>query len=251
MLYVYGIVDSHGFESIPSEGHESGDIVAVPFGTLSAAVSALLAHVIEATPQSIWRHEDVLERLMRDHTVLPLRFGTTCRDADSLRECLLSSAEGLAHDLERVRGKVELALRIVEDAGSRSASATNEQERKEAQCIPVGLDIGEQVGRGVAHLRRRQLALRGIMAREDRGRRMRDLLRQDLDDVLSDVICLAQANSSESFLVSCLVERSCLGAFADALDRFRRDHPLFAVSCTGPWAPYSFAAAPVLSMSVS
>jgi hypothetical protein len=44
-----------------------------------------------------------------------------------------------------------------------------------------------------------------------------------------------------------LVERDRVPAFADALERFRDDHPQFDVTCTGPWPPYSFVAAAPLS----
>ena len=85
MLYVYGIVDSHRFETIPGEGHEAGDIVSVSCGAFAAAVSSLSSRIIAATPQNVWRHERVLERLMQ----------RSCRAAFALR-----------HDLSR-RGHAE------------------------------------------------------------------------------------------------------------------------------------------------
>jgi hypothetical protein len=244
MLYVYAIVDSHRFEAIPGEGHEGGDVVPVRSGALAAAVSQLSGCAIEATPQRVWRHERVVQRLMRDHAVLPLRFGTICRDADALRECLLCSAGGFVDDFARVRGKVELALRIAEDGRDGELPGG---------CTPVPGILerpgdGEPAGRGWAHLRARRQALHGEMAREDRASRMRELLRRDFDALLSGVVCAAPADSSASLLVSCLVERVRVAAFADALDRFRRDHPRFEIGCTGPWAPYSFVAAPPVSM---
>lgn len=251
MLYVYGIVDSHDFETITGEGHEASDVVAVPFGPLAAAVSALSASNIQATPQSVWRHQLVLERLMRDHAALPLRFGTMRRDKDALRESLLDSVDGFVSDLARVRGKVELALRIVEDGGSGVGSTAKRQIGETVPGISVVTNDGAPTGRGAAHLRARRLALHGEMAREDRGKRMGELLRRDLDEVLSDVVCAAPADSSASFLVSCLVERGRVGAFTAALDRFRAGHPRFGISCTGPWPPYSFVAAPTVSMGVS
>ena len=242
MLYVYGIVDSQRFETIPGEGHEAGDITPIPCGALAAAVSVLSSSTIERTPQSVWRHERVLERLMQDHAVLPLRFGAICRDAQVLRECLFRSSDGLVKNLERVRGMVEMALRIVED------------DRRHAELPPgfweddrlpnVDRDTGDPVGRGTAYLRGRLQRRRREQAREDEGRQLEHLLRQQLHAVSKDVICAVPADASAGFVASCLVERDRVTDFAATLERFRGHHPQFDVSCTGPWAPYSFVAVP-------
>ncbi|MGA7674196.1 MAG: GvpL/GvpF family gas vesicle protein [Rhizomicrobium sp.] len=252
MLYVYGIVDSHCFEIIPNEGHEANDIVPVLCGAFVAAVSVLSARTIEATPQNVWRHERVLERLMQDHTVLPLRFGTICPDADALREFLVHSTNELLNDLERVRGKVEIALRIVDDDRSVELPGGYLRDcvptRQTAEAVPgKASNDDELVGRGAAYLRARLRHHHGEMAREDSGKRLGRMLRQHLDAVLKDVVCAMPADASAGYLVSCLVERDRVSAFADALDRFRGDHPRFDVSCTGPWPPYSFVAAAPLS----
>jgi len=253
MLYVYGIVDSGRFEIIPGEGHEAGDIVPVSCGVFAAAVSVCSARVIEPTPQNVWRHERILERLMQDHSVLPLRFGTICPNADALREFLVRSGNGLLNDFERVRGKVELALRIVDD--NRSVEMPDDCPRittkspQPPSAIPghrKASNDDEPAGRGVTYLRARLLHHHDEAAREGSGKRLGLLLRQQLDTVLDDVVCIAPEQASAGYRISCLVVRDRLSAFADALERFRGDHPHFNVTCTGPWPPYSFvAAAPV------
>jgi len=235
MFYVYGIVDTRYFEPLPGAGHEAGDVVPIPSGRLAAVVSALSVCKIEATPQNVWCHERVLERLMPEHAVLPLRFGTTCRDADALEEYLLHSAGGLANDLERVRGKVEIALRIMEDT-------------RQIELPQEALNDDGPAGRGAAYLRSRLQYHRCEMAQQDSSKWLENMLRQYFDPVAKDLICAAPADASTGFRVSCLVERDRVAVLADALDRFRSDHSNFDVTCTGPWAPYSFVAAPPVSM---
>lgn len=257
MLYVYGIVDSHRFETIPGEGHEAGDVAPLPCGAFAAAVSVISSRAIEATPQSVWRHERVLERLMQDHTVLPLRFGAICPDAEALREFLVHSTDELLSDLGRVRGKVEIALRIVDDdrsvelpGGCLERDHVRAANRQTAEAVPGILDASNDdkpAGRGAAYLRARLRRAASETAREDGAKRLGRLLRQQLDAVLNDVVCAPPADASAGYRVSCLVERGRVAAFAAALDRFRGDHPRFDVTCTGPWAPYSFVAAASLS----
>ena len=253
MLYVYGIVDSGGFETIPGEGHEAGDIVSVSCGAFAAAVSVYSTRTIEATVQNVWRHERILERLMQDHTVLPLRFGTICPDADALREFLVHSTNELLNDLGRVRGKVELALRIVDD--NRGVELPGEFPRiPTRQPVPAKLAASnddEPAGRGATYLRAILKQHHGELAREDYGTRLGQMLRQQLDTVLDDVVCITPPDSSAGYRVSCLVERDRVPAFADALERFRGNHPRFDVTCTGPWPPYSFVAAAPLAGRLS
>ena len=192
---------------------------------------------------------------MQDHTVLPLRFGTICPDADALREILLLSTNELLNDLERVRGKVEIALRIAD--GDRSAELPDKtlerdhvpsrQPAEAVRAILVASNDDEPSGRGAAYLRARLQHHHSEMAREDSAKRLGQLLRQNLDAVLKDVVCAPPADASAGYRISCLVERDRVPAFADALIRFRADHPQFDVTCTGPWPPYSFVAAAPLS----
>ena len=245
MLYVYGIVDAPCFETLPGEGHEAGDIVPVACGEFAAAVSTMPFRIIAATPQSVWRHERVLERLMQDHTVLPLRFGTISPDAEALRELLLYSAKEISGNLERVRGKVEIALRIAD--GSRSIEVPSPQPAQALPPLSAAANDHAPVGRGAAYLRARLQHHHGELAREDSAKRLGQLLRRNLDAVLQDVVCSPPADAAASYRISCLVERDRVRAFADALDRFRADHPQLDVTCTGPWPPYSFMAAAPLA----
>jgi hypothetical protein len=247
MLYVYGLVDCGGFETIPGDGHEAGDVVCVSCGAFAAAVSVYSARTIDATPQNVWRHERILERLMQDHTVLPLRFGTICPDADALRDFLVLSAGGFLENLGRVRGKVELALRIVDD--NRGADLLGDcsrvPSRQPSDIVPNRLSASnddEPVGRGAAYLRTLLQHRHGEFVREDSANRLALLLRRQLDVVLDDVVCTAPVEASAYYRISCLVERDQVLAFADALERFRGDYPRFDVTCTGPWPPYSFVA---------
>lgn len=228
MLYVYGIVDSCDFDVLRGEGHEGSDVVSVPAGGLAAAVSGLPVCPIKATRQSVWRHEQVLRRLMGDHAVLPLRFGTMCREADALRDCLLHSADGFVNDLDRVRGKVEIALRIVDDDRGRESSA---------RCLDF---TGTPVGRGTAYLRARQQRQYSLTAKERDGKRLEETLRQHLGSGVTDLVFTLPQEEVPGFRISCLVDRDLVTSFADSLEKFREDHPQFAVTSTGPWAPYSF-----------
>lgn len=229
MLYVYGIVDAAEFVVLRGEGHEGGDILPVPADRLAGAVSHLPAGVIEATAGSVWRHEQVLGRLMQDHAVLPLRFGTICRDADTLRDRLRRSANELLTDLDRLRGKVEIALRVIEPGGQDEWRDTSAQRGSRSPG-----------GRGTAYLCARRQHHEGMLERERRTRRIGQLLSAYVDVSTTDIAGTTPAEGIPGLSLSCLVDRDRVEALDDALERFRSDHPQIVVRWTGPWAPYSF-----------
>ena len=67
----------------------------------------------EVTPDELWRHEAVIEALMEDRDLLPVRFGTRLADDEAVAVEIGARREQLALALERVRGAVELAVRAV------------------------------------------------------------------------------------------------------------------------------------------
>jgi hypothetical protein len=52
-----------------------------------------------------------------------------------------------------------------------------------------------------------------------------------------------QARARKSVDARYLVARADVAGFAAEVERYAREHPELAVVCTGPWAPYTFAAA--------
>ena len=60
----------------------------------------------------LWRHEALLEELMQERDLLPVRFGTLVADEHDAARAVAERSEELLAGLERVRGAVELALRV-------------------------------------------------------------------------------------------------------------------------------------------
>jgi hypothetical protein len=87
---------------------------------LSAVSHQGIAFVCGAAPESaelsdelLWRHEELLEQLMEDRDLLPVRYGTVLPDEGAAARALLERHDELARALDRVRGAVELSVRVV------------------------------------------------------------------------------------------------------------------------------------------
>ena len=60
-------------------------------------------------------HHEVLKRLMNEHTVLPMAFGLIAESDDDVRQILRLNRKAFVGQLDRVRGKVEMGVRVAWD----------------------------------------------------------------------------------------------------------------------------------------
>ena len=67
----------------------------------------------EATAESLWRHEELVEALMADRDVLPVRYGTRFADDEDAAQAVAARRATLTAALEHVRGAVELSVRAI------------------------------------------------------------------------------------------------------------------------------------------
>ena len=230
MLYVYGVVDSSSLGGSPLTGHDAASVFAVPCGDCAAAASNLSRRTVVPGPGSVWLHEQVLETLMRRHAVLPLRFGTLVPDAEMLRNRLAAMLPALGDDLRRLRGRVEFALRVTGvDAEYLRAGDAAETS-----------DAARTLSPGTRYLHARAERRRHRIAFEDAARGTERALRQHLDPTAESAAWGLAAARSTTLVASYLVPRKDASAFAAAVADVRAHHPALKISCTGPWAPYSF-----------
>jgi Gas vesicle synthesis protein GvpL/GvpF len=161
----------------------------------------------EPSPDDLWAHERLVERLMDDRAVLPMRYGTALPDPEQLKEALAARREEYAAALDRVRGRVELGLRAVAREPIRARPKASGRAYIEALA-------GEDERRHELH---EPLA---ALAADDRVRRVRD--------------------PGEVLRAAYLVETCAVSRFRAEVRRLERAHPSLVLVDTGPWPPYSF-----------
>jgi hypothetical protein len=160
----------------------------------------------ELTAEVLWEHEAVVEALMEERDVLPMRFGTLVEDDEAAVRALVERREELRSSLDRVRGAVELALR---------AEAKAPKER-----IPTGTTGAEYI-RAKAH-------------RTEAAR----LLHEPLAFLARESVV---QSGPELLRAAYLVDREAVESFVSLVRRLQATHDGLRVLCTGPWPPYSFA----------
>src|SRR5689334_10184468 len=65
----------------------------------------------EASAEALLAYERMLEELMEEHTLLPMRFGSVLAGEGELEELLATRRDEFRVALARVRGRVELGVR--------------------------------------------------------------------------------------------------------------------------------------------
>lgn len=207
MIELYAITDNPG-PPLP-------DVTAlelVPVDGLAAVCAPAGDEDISA--EALWRHEEVVEALMADRDLLPVRYGTRLEDEHAVARAVEERLGELATALDRVRGAVEVSVRVlpVGDAGS-----------------PV---VPDTAG-GAEYMRVRARA-------EASQARAAEALQEPLE-ALARSSTAGRPRPPELFRAAYLVDRDAVEPFTGEVARLQRANPGLGILCTGPWPPYSFA----------
>jgi hypothetical protein len=113
-LYLYGVVDSAEPLDLGNVGVglEPARVVVIPVGDVGIAASEAEEGMPALRQADVAAHQRVLERLMRQHTVLPFRFGTVARDRPALEAFVARAGDDFREHLRRLRGRIEVGLKV-------------------------------------------------------------------------------------------------------------------------------------------
>jgi len=216
-LYIYGIVDQVSGDL--GLGLEGSPLRVIKAGRV-AAVASEHVQAPESGEERFWQHEAVVERLLEEGAVLPMRFGVTVADERALKRLLRAREEEFVGLLEVVRGAVELSVRA---------------ELPAPEPSRVGGDDAAAQRSGTEYMRERGRALRSVeQTKEQLHEPLKDLARRSL------VLEARTAHGFEgAFRGAYLVDVERVDAFARCVESLAEKLG-GEVSCTGPWPPYSF-----------
>jgi hypothetical protein len=215
VIYAYGICEpATASAPPPRRGLGGATLRGLESDGLAAIYSRHRSLRPRPSPEVILAHERVVEAIMASGPVLPLRFGTQLEREERLAEVLHERRAELLHALDRVRGHVELGLRVFPRRGS--------------EADP---DPGERTGRDY------------LLARADEHRRADEAAR-GLHAPLAELASgsrLRQRPVSPAVLVAAyLVESDRVAEFRARAEALAGRHDDLDAVVTGPWPPYNF-----------
>ena len=222
MIWVYAICDRPDMPPPRRRGLAQAPLDGVRQGELLAVISRHVHPPGDPALDALWVHERVVERIMVDRAVLPMRFGTKLPDEGALRQSLAAREEEFVATLARVRGRVEVGVRAMRPLGAEPAAGELRPEPL-ARVATSGREYLE------AKLRNGRLVEREAAA-----------VHEPLARLAVEVSRQAARAPEELLRASYLIDRPVLARFRGAVERLQREHPGVAILCTGPWPPYSF-----------
>lgn len=260
-VYVYGIVRTKPGQKVPAAfGIEamggSGPVRTIPSGRLAALVSDLarsdggsLAEILRDDNRAkdmVLAHHRVLESMIGEYTILPLRFGAVFDDDGSVEASLEKHQDTLAQAFDRIDGALEWGLKIFCDRDVLGRSL--EGETQAIQNLRMEIAEARQgraffLRRRMEHVTQEQVARAMDRCVEYTEERLSALVRSKADAKIQP--SAVHGRSEEMvFNGAYLVARGAEGEFLGSVDSLRKVHDTygFAYETSGPWPPYSFAA---------
>ncbi|MQA03163.1 MAG: hypothetical protein GEV07_10695 [Streptosporangiales bacterium] len=213
MIYVYGIGESSsGAPALP--GLDDAPLQVLDRAGVAAVYSRHAALHLSVAAELVFAHERVVEAMLARGSVLPLRFGTRLDSEERLARELAQRRDELVDGLRRVRGRVEVGVRILRE---RSHPADAEDR------VRSGRDY--------------------LLSRAAEQRRASEVTR-DLHEPLAeraDASVLREYPAPPDVMVGTYLlpadRATDFSAYAEALGTRHAD---MRAHVTGPWPPYNF-----------
>jgi hypothetical protein len=234
--YVYCIIEANDplkFGPI-GIGADPSDVYTVHYRTLAAVVSDAPLEVLDSTRENVLAHERVNETVMREHTVIPMSFGTIFKTREDIVELLRSAAEAFGDVLNKMQNKLEFGLKVLWDRDL----AIREVEAEDEDIGRLKKEISGQ--KGPTYFARMQYGRLVDAALQTRSERyVAHIL-----DQLRDVSVASRINKpigdkmimNAAFLISREKEIAFDARVKSIASRFDK----LTFKYTGPWPPYNF-----------
>ena len=227
-LYAYCISDDVSSAMLQGvSGIYGAELEVLSYGGLFVVVS-MAAGSIDVTRDNVLTHSGVVSHVLTTSTPLPFRFGAVISQ-EQLDEYISANRTSIETALDRVRGAVEMSIRVIHPRDSKKREGTEPP-------------IGEGPGKGASFLARKRLELTesegntgeaGEIGRWLAGQ-VRGLVRESATRIHRDgVVALTLAN---------LVDRAGLAGYEERIAGIIAERSDLRFLTSGPWPPYSFCA---------
>jgi hypothetical protein len=226
--------------------------------------------------ESLRQHDRVVRDALQDATPVPFRFGQTVPDEAAARDLLRARGESFRSALQRVEGRVEVAVRVgwdtpapdartggkpsgdpeAEDSpvggspdgesedgksGARDSPAGSPDEESAVGDTPPGdSPPGDSPGRAFLETRRR--ALRSAESRAAEAEARLDEVESAFAELRLPTVRKVLAAAGVAGTLAHLVHQEELLRYRQFAADLRKRRPELRITFSGPWAPYSFVA---------
>jgi hypothetical protein len=234
--YVYCVIRSSrpGQFGMSTIGGDVSTVHTVNYKDLAAVVSDVPIGPLDSTRENVLAHEHVNETVMRQHTVIPMSFGTVFKTREDALELLRSAHDAFDDVLSKMENKLEFGLKVLWDR----AAVIAEIEQQDEDIRRLKTEIASQKGSTYfARMQYGRLVEAALLTRSE----------QYVSGILGDLRAAAVAarinkpiGDKMIFNGAFLVARDSDAAFDRRVRRIAAQHEQLTFKYTGPWPPYNF-----------
>jgi hypothetical protein len=232
-LYVYCLgedLPESAFEGLAGVGRARVRVLAL--GGLAALVSEAGEETTAIKEENLLAHNRVNAAALAVSTPLPCRFDTRTAP-ERLAEYVSTNAAAISAALARVRGRVEMSVKLMEKSGVRSQESGVESE--------AGVGEPGAAGAGTAFLLKKR---REILGEEGARRRTEEAaawLASGVGELARETA--ERLSPPEAIFVRAahLVERARVEEYRARLRALAAERRDLRLLTSGPWPPYSFS----------
>src|ERR1700682_5316740 len=215
-------------------GAEPADVHTVNYKDIAAVVSDTPIEVHDPTRENVLAHERVNETVMREHTVIPMSFGTVFKTRDDIVELLRSAYDAFHDVLHKMDDKLEFGLKILWDR----EVMVKEIEKQDEDVRRLKQEISAQKGSTYfARMQYGRLVDAALQAHSEK-------YVADIFEALRDVAVASRANKpiGDKMIMNAafLVARQKEQAFDQRVKEIGARFDKLTFKYTGPWPPYNF-----------
>jgi hypothetical protein len=234
--YLYAITDAQAQKAWSATGVNGRPVYLVPQGPIAAVVSDIAERRIRPERRNLVAHHAVVKRLMEAVTVLPVAFGTIAGGQKAVLKILKDNSGAFAAQLDHVRGRVEMGLRVSWDVPNIfEYFVTQHPDLAELR------DSLHEQPRGGA--RKDKIELGRFFDRllaADREEHIEAVMKV-LGPCCEEITTNPPRNEREVMHLACLVARDDKVRFENAVfEAAKRFDNNFTFDFNGPWAPHHF-----------
>ena len=234
--YVYCIIEAAEplrFGSV-GIGADPSEVYTVHYKNLGAVVSDAPLEVLDSTRENVLAHERVNETVMREHTVIPMSFGTVFKTREDIIELLRSAAEAFGDVLNKMQNKLEFGLKVLWDRDQ----AVREVESEDEDISRLKKEISGQ--KGPTYFARMQYGRLVDAALHARSERYVAVVLDELRDV--SVASRINKPIGDKMIMNAafLISRDQEQAFDAKVKAIASRFDKLTFKYTGPWPPYNF-----------
>jgi len=168
-------------------------------------------------------HARVISDCFKVSTVLPFRFGTVFADDEGLRRSIRSNQRQFLANVERLRGKAEMHLKVLlEDC--------NREQYKPIPLDRVGKEYLSSLRENASRQRERQTKARAVSVQMHR-------MFSPLDE---EITCRRMDSGKMLLDIAHLIDHKCVERYQNKYSSATQQLKDCHMQLSGPWPPYHF-----------